>query len=78
MTAEEFYNTYSDKIDSTQKIYGLLDPYQVKELMIEFAKYHVHEALKEALDEVPFGGSDEVRYDDVKGILTCYPLENIK
>jgi len=30
------------------------------------------------LDEVPYGGSDEVRYEDVKDILTCYPPTNIK
>lgn len=46
--------------------------------MIEFAKLHVKKALETALEEVPYGGSDEVRYEDVKGILTCYPLTNIK
>lgn len=46
--------------------------------MIEFAQYHVKKALEKALDEVPYGGSDEVRYEDVVGILKCYPKENIK
>lgn len=50
----------------------------VEKLMIEFARYHVREALEYALDEVPYGGSDEIRYEDVRGILTCYPEENIK
>lgn len=47
-------------------------------LMIEFAKYHVQKALEYALEEVPYGGSDSISYKDVKGILTCYPLTNIK
>ena len=46
--------------------------------MIEFAKMHVKAALEAALEEVPYGGSDEVRYEDVKGILTCYPEDLIK
>ena len=50
----------------------------VKKMMIEFAKMHVQAALKAALEEVPYGGSDEVRYEDVVSILTCYPLDNIK
>jgi len=46
--------------------------------MIEFAAMHVKLALQYALEEVPYGGSDEVTYEDVEGILTCYPIENIK
>jgi len=47
--------------------------------MITFAKLHVQAALKEALDNVPYGSStDTVSYEDVKGILTCYDLNNIK
>lgn len=48
------------------------------EAMIEFANYHIQEALKEALDEVPYGGSDSISYEDVRGILTCYPITEIK
>lgn len=50
----------------------------IKELMIEFAKLHVQEALKTALSEIPYGGSDEIRYEDVVHILDCYNLDNIK
>jgi len=46
--------------------------------MIEFAKLHVTAALKEALEEVPYGGSDSISYEDVEGILTCYSLDLIK
>ena len=51
----------------------------IKELLCEFAKLHVQAALEAALEEVPYGSStDTVSYEDVSGILTCYPLENIK
>lgn len=54
-------------------------PSSVKRAMIEFAKIHVQAALKAALEEVPYGSStDTVSYEDVKGILTCYSLTNIK
>lgn len=51
----------------------------VLDLMIKFAKAHVKAALETALEEVPYGSStDTVSYEDVKGILDCYPEENIK
>lgn len=50
----------------------------ITDIMIEFAKIHVKKALEHALEEVPYGGSDEVMYEDVVGILTCYPESNIK
>lgn len=50
----------------------------LNELLIRFAQGHVREALKSALEEVPYGGSDLITYEDVKGILTCYPPENVK
>ena len=46
-------------------------------LAVDFAKYHVKKALEEALDNIPYGGSDEVRYEDVVGILTCYTVEDV-
>lgn len=62
LTAEEFfYLVEDDKGDDIENI---------KHLMIEFAKYHVQEALKEALGESPIYCSE--------GIKNCYPLENIK
>lgn len=56
-------------------------PYEHEDIvdaMIKFARHHVKKALETALDEIPYGGTDEVSYDDVEGILTCYPLDNIK
>jgi hypothetical protein len=52
---------------------------QAVDRMKEFAAMHVKAALQEALDNVPYGSStDTVSYEDVVGILTCYPLTNIK
>ena len=75
MTAEEFLRnssvTSSDRYDFLSK----------QELMIEFAKMHVREALKQALESIPCLGSstDIASYEEVeKAVLNCYPLENIK
>ena len=49
--------------------------------MIEFAKYHVQEALKQALESIPCLGSstDIPSIEGVeKAVLNAYPLENIK
>ena len=54
------------------------DEASAKQLAIDYAKYHVEKALQEALENVPYGGSDEVRYEDVVGILTCYPPSKIE
>lgn len=48
---------------------------------IEFAKLHVKEALKEALESIPCLGSssDIATYEEVENaVLNAYPLENIK
>ena len=52
----------------------------VIEAMIKFAKYHVEQALKLALEEAPTGSSTDIpSYEDMKdAILNAYPLENIK
>ena len=75
LTAEEFLRnssvTSSDRYDFLSK----------QELMIEFAKMHVQEALKQALESIPCLGSstDTASYEDMKdAILNSYPLENIK
>ena len=73
-TAEDIF---LEILDVPKDRYGI--PSSVKRAMIEFAKMHVKAALKTALEEVPYGSStDTVSYEDVKGILTCYPLTNIK
>ena len=52
----------------------------VIEAMIKFAKYHVEQALKAALEEAPTGSSTDIpSYEDMEdAILNTYPLENIK
>ena len=53
----------------------------VTDMLIEFAKMHVQEALKEALDSIPCLGSstDIASYEEVEeDVLNAYPLENIK
>ena len=71
MTAEQFVITLEDKNDDLENIYHA---------MREFAKYHVEEALKQALEDSPTGYSTDIpSYKDMKdAILNSYPLENIK
>ena len=59
--------------------YSTISKHDALEAMIEFAKIHVKEALKTALNESPYGSfTDTVSYEDCVHILDCYPLENIK
>ena len=72
MTAEQFVITLEDKNDDLENVYHA---------MREFAKYHVEEALKQALESIPCLGSstDIASYEDMEdAILNSYPLENIK
>ena len=72
MTAEQFVITLEDKNDDLENVYHA---------MREFAKYHVEEALKQALESIPCLGSstDIASYEEVEeAILNSYPLENIK
>ena len=53
----------------------------VTDMLIEFAKIHVQEALKQALESIPCLGSstDIPSYEEVEdAVLNSYPLENIK
>ena len=76
-TSEEFliekeYPLYNE--------FGGLGMYYVKEAMIEFAKMHVQESLKQALESIPCLGSstDIASYEEVEdAVLNSYPLENI-
>ena len=64
-TAEEFLETDKDWNRTTAQ------------MMIEFAKLHVEEALKQASEQVYV--SDTVFCEiDKDSILNAYPLENIK
>ncbi len=50
-------------------------------VMIDFAKLHVEQALKEALESIPCLGSssDIASYEEVRDdVLNSYPIENIK
>ena len=72
MTAEQFVITLEDKNDDLENIYHA---------MREFAKYHVEEALKQALESIPCLGSstDIPSIEEVEeAVLNSYPLENIK
>lgn len=54
---------------------------QCKQAMIEFAKLHVEEALKQALESIPCLGSssDIATYEEVENeVLNAYDLNNIK
>jgi len=71
MDIKEFKNLYYNNV--------YWDENSAEDLAIEFAKFHVKEALKTALDETPYGSStDTVSYEDCVHILDCYPPENIK
>ena len=78
LTAEEFL------IEKNYPLYnnfGGLGMYYVKEAMIEFAKMHVQEALKQALESIPCLGSstDIPSIEEVeKAVLNAYPLDLIK
>ena len=77
-TSEEFLKNFNEEENNIDKLY--YDSY-VKKAMIRFAKMHVQEALKQALENIPCLGSstDIASYEEVeKAILNCYPLENIK
>ena len=77
-TAEEFlikknYPLYNN--------FGGLGMNYVKEAMIEFAKMHVEEALKQSLESIPCLGSstDIPSIEEVeKAVLNAYPLDLIK
>lgn len=75
MTGLEFLNNH--------KLYDGYETEEIKQdviqMMIDFAKYHVEQALKAALEEAPTGSSTDIpSYEDMKdAILNAYPLENI-
>ena len=88
-TAEEFLKNKNYPSFSTEGGLGLV---YVKEIMIEFARYHVKQALYEAsrvhlsadTDEKAFDKMGEVIFTDdaeeynTNQILSAYPLDNIK
>ena len=70
MTAEEFLEK--------QKYWDIdrLAKWEVKKAMIEFTKYHVEQALKEASEKIVFDYSEISTIQQL--ILNAYPLTNIK
>lgn len=70
MTAEEFYL----KDNNIDKVCN----WKVKEKMIEFAKYHVEQALKAASENVIIDGNKHEYELDKESILNAYPLDLIK
>lgn len=86
MTAEELFNKYKEHTALTEGHYDyLVDEEDFKEALVEFAKYHVEQALKEAsekaniIDEYIGGGLNiELKSIDKDSIINAYSLENIK
>ena len=80
-TADEFLEDYL----STNNLPWSLEMEKqigcVYNAMIEFAKMHVQEALKQALESIPCLGSstDIANYEEVEeAVLNSYPLDLIK
>jgi hypothetical protein len=76
-TAEEFYlkETGWESLDSFEEFDH---PKDVVKYMVEFAKYHIEQALQEAYKkaDLEYYG-DEVCYNK-ESILNAYPLTNVK
>jgi len=81
-TAEEFLELQHETVPSIE--------FDIRQVMIEFAKMHVEAALKEAINNVriiddpnSYCGNTGSEYPpdqilDTDAILNSYPLENIK
>jgi hypothetical protein len=72
ITAEEFYKEYCNKRITT----GALNGHERLEVMIEFAKLHVEEAIWAIVK----AADNEIEKDFIKEALirNAYSLENIK
>ncbi len=70
-TAEELlWDRFNQNFDEENN--EVFYPQEVRDLMQEFAKFHVEAALKAAHDNSQFP------IEDLDYTLSCYPLENIK
>jgi len=71
-TAEEFLELQHETVPSIE--------FDIRKVMIEFAKLHVEAAIKACIEDAPSGSStDTVSYKDVvEALEDSYPLENIK
>jgi hypothetical protein len=72
-TAKEFVLNENDGY-----LAGDYSPNEVYYLMIEFAKLHVEQALKEAVKNLPYDDKMNQSLLDQRAILNSYPPENIK
>ena len=67
--------------DEFIKNYGCNSRKDIRECMIEFAQYHVEQALKEASEKAEIilhCDMPETEHINIESILTAYPKENIK
>ena len=80
ITTEEFFKHYSSHTALTEDHYNyLVDEEAFKEAMIEFAEYHVKEALKAAYENIEYTEENSsVPYVIEDSILNAYPLDKIK
>jgi len=77
MTAEE-YLSFQDGYSDLKSDYPKLDR-SIKEVIIEFAKMHVKETLKQIQDRVYMNNDVNLVFLANKdSILNAYPLDNIK
>jgi len=79
-TTEEFLNGVSKSVIQNSKYIEevFVNEEEVKDAMIEFAKYHVAEALKLASENYLHIFEGELIFLNKESILNAYPLENIK
>lgn len=76
-TAEEFLDLQHKTVPSTK--------FDIRQVMIEFAKLHIEAALKASYDNAeiencgnPYDSEDDSKCVNKNSILNSYPLENIK
>jgi hypothetical protein len=69
-TAEEFLELQHETVPSIE--------FDIRQVMIEFAKMHVEAALKESVKCLPYDDKMNQSLLDSRAILNSYPLENIK
>lgn len=74
ITAEDFLR-YKSNINEDKNCVEYLKDSEVEDIMIEFAKLHVEEALKQA-EKIAIDFDCEGNYDN--SILNCYLPKNIK
>jgi|Laugresu1bdmlbsd_1035121.scaffolds.fasta_scaffold04663_3 hypothetical protein len=76
-TAKSFYQNYIEENNHDSHV-------DIEEMLIEFAKLHVEQALKEASEKGEIGDGDFIsdghyeKFIDKESILNSYPLTNIK